>query len=971
MAESGLERARHLARAALAAAASGDLARANTLVGRAERIDGSAPSVSVVSAAIVNDASRVAEFERDLDALEHWDISLVGEAILRTEGVEKAIAYFRRAVMRYPEHAGLRLRLSQLLLGASMQPGHIAAPTARREARRLALEARDMRRRWRGPSASAVAVACHVAMASEDLDEVLKLGQAPPSGEATVREAATEAVRLAVFDAALARGRSDLASEMLGQIQDPFELELRTAQLNAANGDLEQAAVGFRRAWSLVRGDDDKMAVWFGLARLGEDLPDQSLLETNDGLESTIILAEHDVGAGRIDAAINRLRGWRNRSSRVAERLAELYVRQNQIDDAVATLDSAAARFDDPRLLVLAAQFVAERKGYVPAEELAQRALTIVGDDPRLRTLLHEISIAAAQEREHWREMESRTRTLIDEQGATHDRRWLLVGALFNQRQHDEAWAELQTDPALGPNSEQRARVWMDLHVRFSPGPELAEHLLGLIDRFGASPDFTAAAIGHFMMMAPQRSDVSDEVGERWQARIGQFLEEHPGHPGFFAIQIPEDPEQAVEALRPYLEPGSGNYEELRMKVADVELPYGILSAHAGKPYAAALLHRAAGCLPIRPADDRFAEIECAAARESLNGSVVVDASTLVVASYLEQLWPRFYGAFARVIMPLPARTDIVHAADEIRRPSQGMMGWNPQADSPTFTNADDAAREHLQTRAEWVLRVADDLDIVDWPRLQALPGRDELADEDRFLPWLASLDYAVAHQLSLYVDDLAIRTWARSVGVPTFGTVGVLQALAELGIITGAEHVDSLDALRRAYCVDFPLDIAALSRVAEQDSWRPGPAALPFIRPITWRDGIRAYRAWRRMCGQAASVDAMLVPGWLQAAIWGAAHGRRSQNVTAIAAALLSSTIFSVTQPAEALPNLLSAARAVVSQLGGDDLLPVVVTNFLETLIPAHGPQLGTRIVLALAAHLEEQDRALVRELVFAPNAT
>jgi hypothetical protein len=670
-----------------------------------------------------------------------------------------------------------------------------------------------------------------------------------------------------------------------------------------------------------------------------------------------------------VDTAVGRLRGWRNRSPQVARRLAELYVRLEEVETAVATLESAATQFHDPRFLVSAAELLAARGELSKAAEIAARALPTVGDESQLRVPLHEVLIAEAQQAGNWLEMEAHVRALIDEQGASPHRRWLLVGALFNGRQLEHAWTELQADPALQPDTEPRARVWMDLHARFRPEPQLAEDLLALIDRFGPSADLTAAAITRYLVMAPEHGDVPEDVAERWRARIGQFLEEHPAHPGFFAITIPTDPHQLRETLRPYLEPGSQSFVDLREQVNDARMPYGVLATNTGRPYAAALVQRAAGCLPIRPADDQIAQDEVHAARQAANGPVVVDTSTLTIASYLPELWPRLLSTFTQGIMPLPTRADIVRAADDYRIRPGGMLGWDPRSGQPIATETDNEVHERLRTQSRWMLDATQDLDVLDWPRLGHLPGPDEFADEEAFLPWLAPLDLALAHGRPLLADDVVLRMVARSVGVPAFGTVALLYALADDGAFAASQLTDALDELRRQYCVDLPLDVIALNRIASQDNWAPFPAAYPFTRPTTWLASDRAYRAWHALCRRAAAADPRHVPGWLNAAVYGAARGKMPDQITTIAAALLFSATLTIGAPADIFPDLLAGARSAASELGGGDLLPVAITQMLDVMTPVHGPEGSARVVLTLAARLDEQDRALVRKIVFGPN--
>ncbi|MGH4017073.1 MAG: hypothetical protein ACRDSL_24735 [Pseudonocardiaceae bacterium] len=70
------------------------------------------------------------------------------------------------------------------------------------------------------------------------------------------------------------------------------------------------------------------------------------------------------------------------------------------------------------------------------------------------------------------------------------------------------------------------------------------------------------------------------------------------------------------------------------------------------------------------------------------------------------------------------------------------------------------------------MVNAAGDLDVVDWPRLCSIPRHDEIGDNDRFLSWLAPLDYAVTHGLPFFADVVVLRVLARAEGIPTFGTV-------------------------------------------------------------------------------------------------------------------------------------------------------------------------------------------------------
>lgn len=75
--------------------------------------------------------------------------------------------------------------------------------------------------------------------------------------------------------------------------------------------------------------------------------------------------------------------------------------------------------------------------------------------------------------------------------------------------------------------------------------------------------------------------------------------------------------EEMLERLRPSLEANARAGEEMTEKVRQ-GWPYGLLASVAHRPYAATLIHRAAGCLPIATVDAARSGAELAVARAAL-----------------------------------------------------------------------------------------------------------------------------------------------------------------------------------------------------------------------------------------------------------------------------------------------------------------------------------------------------------------
>ena len=113
---------------------------------------------------------------------------------------------------RCPNFAGYNLLASQLLVARVVEGRSLSRDRDLEEAFERAIAARDARRTWHGPSAEAVAAACHVALVAQDYPKALRVGERVPSGEATPDEAGDADVKMLVARARLGVGDFDGAA---------------------------------------------------------------------------------------------------------------------------------------------------------------------------------------------------------------------------------------------------------------------------------------------------------------------------------------------------------------------------------------------------------------------------------------------------------------------------------------------------------------------------------------------------------------------------------------------------------------------------------------------------------------------------------------------------------------------------------------------------------------------------------------
>jgi tetratricopeptide (TPR) repeat protein len=208
------------------------------------------------------------------DALEDELFISVRFSALRGLGrVDDAIDFLEKAIERYPLGAGHRIELAYLYLHRSQTPGPRARIADKTRALELALEARDLRRAWGGPSGKAVEIACNAAAGLGDFAGAVRLGTPPPRGDATAAEAGYAAVQMTMSELGHLTGDVDLLEELsrteaTGKFGPAF---IRAEALLTNGGPSDEARDAYLQAWALASTEEEKMRLWLGMAAAGPD----------------------------------------------------------------------------------------------------------------------------------------------------------------------------------------------------------------------------------------------------------------------------------------------------------------------------------------------------------------------------------------------------------------------------------------------------------------------------------------------------------------------------------------------------------------------------------------------------------------------------------------------------------------------------------------------------------------------------
>lgn len=949
------------ARAAVELGTAGEADRSNELIRRATSLSTST-AVTAIAAALAGDPEAVVDILSAQDALQDpYLVSVHLYGLRGTSASAEVIPFLTAALERYPESPGLMIELGWAYLQRSQAAATTSRTADRHKALELALDARRLRREWRADAADAARLGCQAALSLGAYERVIRMGMGPPDGEARPGEAANLEVRLSVAQAAVAGGNVDLLRTVVDLVPEGFHRAIIQAE-TLLHTDAEPAAVAaaYEAVWAEATGEEHRVLYWLSAAAAGVDLHGTDELGARTDDVPLLVDAQLHIARGRYDAAIALLRQSR-RTEQTTRLLVGALIGAGDIDGAIEELKTAANRFNDTSHLVRAVEVLGQAGRLDDAAALAEDGLQRV---PRTmgeaRVFLHEVLVERAGVAEEWGEMAVRSRAWIEDLGSSPRNRWHLALALYQGGDRAGSWRILQEPPALEPATGSEARLWTVLAAHEAPSAEVADRIVALVDAFPDDKALAEAAAGLFFGRGDGVwGDVRPETVTRYQELLTAHAVEFGSDQDAAIYVLTGAAEEMLEKLRPSLEANAQAIEEMTEKVRQ-GWPYGLLASVAHRPYAAALLHRAAGCLPIATVDAARAECEVEVVRAAVGGAVAADVSTFVIGAHLRKIWPQLRASFARLELPRPAHHDILSAVEGFRAPADGTLYFDTSIHAVRGRDADRAAQERLIDYAEWVAAEVAEVVVADWPHLVALSD----GFDDTFLSWLSALDMAKARGLPLWCDDLGLRTLAANDGVPTFGTTALIAALAAEGRIKPGAAQGALRQLRQEYAVDLPLDADWLRLSAASEHWRPGPAAFYFTRPAAWLDFEEAYALWSELAQSAATAEPVRVAGWVHAAAYGVSGAVAADKAARILAVIAGKGIAAAKFDDEAIAGCAARVREVALAAGLPNPVPVLMAMLLRHLTDAVGPEAAAQVVMS--GHLAGPDRAVVRDLVF-----
>ncbi|PXX07260.1 PIN domain-containing protein [Mycolicibacterium moriokaense] len=891
-----------------------------------------------------------------------------------------------------PSAEGTRLTLAQTTLAV------LVSMTARkaadvndeisRRARHVETEAmlvRETLRDWGGPSGSALAVAARARSIQGDFIGALRLLLPAPDGVASQQEARhPEVVRLGAYIAQVT-GNDELALELAAKNTNKVEAELmRAAVLGRRPQMASEAKTALFTALAESKGDHDDFQALMALSRRFNSLSETEQATVTTHIESLkkldpelaeVMRARVLISQGDAEGALRCVRGL-ERNELALEAHADALVASNRAEEAARLMfEEGMSRGDIP--LATEALELAMDNGVVDiAREIA---LNLLGHDDgkpvRLKSLRALQRIARNEF--NWSDVATRTDQVIQElrdnnlpvPEADH---WRLAEALFFQEKFEKALTVLLEAPALSFTERERAQLFLTIvwhaidqqrgRASVRTGPAVADlsdpKLYTMFTRAAADwahDEQIAAAAMSVVLTAPDSSFSDAQVAD-FRDYAEKYFEKHGEDASITRLSIEDD---NLEPLFEFLRADEARQqalEELSREVRAGRFPLAVLTEAAGRTTTESLIRRDLGYIIAVDDDAGLGE---QTARKTLGGRAVIDITALVVAPWTGQTFKKLAANFDAVIFPSSLREDITRARSSLAMKSSATLRWDIRAQRPVIS----------ETSAEEANAYADAVEQVwaDAQRLQIAPVT-ETTPRDR---WLSAITAAQELGLPVWADDVAIRRFARAMGVPTFGSFDLIRALD-----TDANVTAAIAAFRDSKVVDLPIDKPWHS-LADQAGWSvDSPFAIAISRPAPWRDIPEAFTQFRSlirlrpkdMAPETTAIWTHLAANGLALATEPAARPKVVSALLAWVISFADPFFTAVRVGAEAVDDadvpadggrvtghIVTAADALRDQYYPlADAIALLVDILCRGLLYSVGPQATSRIVAALLKRLD-----------------
>lgn len=814
-------RANTLARASEAAQAEGKTDEAQELLERGEALDRRDATVSILVSLRLTDPdeklARLAEAESKTDDEEAAVEANRAFALLAKGDIEAAHVAASLAAEGNPHFTYAKIVLGWVKnrRGAGAAAAGNQDVDDLRESATLLLSAREALDSVgrHGEALALVSDICYAYFLAREQLRAVSLLEEVAADDDYLARASAEA-RNAVADVAVTLQRPDLAERLIAADSDSEEARLTRGTMRVTSSEeAGEIAAGAETLEELLASSDSGIRGQAALMRLAastktdgvewSDEAERVLRESGNDEPADGLRAQYLVRHGRTQEAENIL--LQSGSPRSQELLIGMALKSGNVRLALQLSEALVAKYPSPpHRLSLAELLISGSR----ADE-AEAILAALRRDERVpldvRDRAYYLSVRVAYTARRYEETEQLAAEWFELVPSEADAAWIRLESLLWLSRYGEAMA-LIAESELEPDTIEKARLLAHVFLRALRPIEALEKIIELSDRFDRSDDRLEGLV--VMCYANSDDDIPEELARRGQATIAEFPERFPdSNANARSVSLDE----MNEILRQRREHDTV-LGDLSNDVFAGRLPVAVLAMVARQSLTA--LWTSLRVLPIAFADSTVAAAELAAAEAAIGAGAVWDPSALTTIGLLDEATAAaIEQALPRSVLTNAALQDVDYAgidAAEGRTEEEQSLAWNEELQQPVLLVRDpeEVARERQRVRDVLArvrnLEVAPDVDEENsTPFDGEIPEITDLESMGRAVVF-GSMASAARLVLPLYSDDRVIRVLAHKAGLPTFGTLAIIEALASRGLLANDARDRAREALAAAGAIDL-----------------------------------------------------------------------------------------------------------------------------------------------------------------------
>jgi tetratricopeptide (TPR) repeat protein len=815
-----------IAKAGEAAGSRGDAQRFDDLLDRAERIDETDTSVSILRAERLDNAdARLARLERTQPSTRGEESALfsararahllIGDLAAAETEIEKALEREPRSLIAREMKATVALFRGQRQLGRQPNVDELRDATQTY----LDLRATLTRLGRRSEAARILGRAVEASYIAGERMRALELLEEAASPEEIDHTDSDARVHLA--ELAITLRASKVARGLLPSDDDTEAAQLvRTVLQTTEPEDAGELAEGIRMLDTLVSSTDPSIAGQAAISRLGVSMREVGPDWSDEAEQALRRLGREDVADGiramflqrKGDATSAEALLLRSSDPRSLDLLVDAAADSGDYELAIQrservleVADSSSRRVDHAELLLKA--------GRVPE---ARAELAQLRRDPAsptdVRAKAYFLSLKDAYDAGRLGEAETLAAEWMELEPTEEQPAWVRLEALLVLGRADEAVAVADA-VAVEPDEVGKAQLLAHIYLRGLPAAEALHRIIELSDRFDRHDEKLEGMVVAAWTQAGGSADPEDAA--HGALSLNEFPERFPANRGAVRAVAFEDLEEILRqqaAAAAELDALGGEVLAGRLPVATWALAasMSIVGMWSGLQF-----------LPLTFADPKLQELDQAGAAEGVGRGAVWDAASLVAVAVLDDpIVDLIRNALPLSLLGQSVMQDVDFAAIDAvdDRPAEGELrvAWDERANQPVsfMRPAEQIERERRIVRAAFAraksLEVRPDTDpSVATQFDEFVPARigDLRAIGQAATAGTAAI--AVRERLPVYTDDRVLRLVYRQAGIPTFGTVAMLEILAQRSMISAEEHRQALEDLRTAGAIEFLSDEA------------------------------------------------------------------------------------------------------------------------------------------------------------------